>query len=140
MESKSSPCLLPHPIANRQDPSTGIQPFLPLASPSSPLTLILAPLSLIVAVARALILLSLLVLYFVLGTLAAPIRPLSNLVTWICARGALATLGWYWIDQEVALAKRSKKGAVYTPPSPRRGDLIIANWTSWVDVLILSYM
>ncbi|KLT43760.1 hypothetical protein CC85DRAFT_316537 [Cutaneotrichosporon oleaginosum] len=115
------------------------RPFLPLASPSSPLRIVLSPLSLIIGLARAVLLAVLLVIYLTLGTLAAPIRPLSNVVTYICARTALFILGWYWIDTELTSAKK-KKGTAYTPPPPRRGDLILANWTSWVDVLVLAYL
>ncbi|BEJ10666.1 hypothetical protein CspHIS471_0100880 [Cutaneotrichosporon sp. HIS471] len=118
-----------------RDPSTGIQPFLPLASPSSPLKIVLFPLSLIIGLARSILLLALLLLYVLLGSLPL----ISSIVTYLCARGALAVLGWYWIDTETTSAKK-KKGTAYTPPPPGRGDLIIANWTGWVDVLVLGYL
>ncbi|GMK59705.1 hypothetical protein CspeluHIS016_0803110 [Cutaneotrichosporon spelunceum] len=117
-----------------RDPSTGIQPFLPLASPSSPLKLLLSPLSLLVGVARAVLLLALLLLYLLLGKLPL----ISNPITYLCARASLAVLGWYRIPTETTSAKK-KKGAAYAPPPPGRGDVIITNWTGWADVLVLLY-
>lgn len=129
-----------------QDPSTGIQPFLPLQTgPSSPVALVLMPLAIVFGLVRALLLAVLLVIYFllveiILQPLGALGLPLASLFTAVLARLALGALGYYWIPTELASAKRMKQGISQTvPSSARKGDLIICNWTSYIDVLYLAF-
>ncbi|KAL1405891.1 hypothetical protein Q8F55_007571 [Vanrija albida] len=128
-----------------RDPSTGIQPFLPLQSPpSSPLSLALYPLALAFGLLRLLLLGLLYLIHLVLvdtllGPLGAVGRPLASLLTALTARLALGLLGYYWIPSETVSAKRARGGVAQSAGAPSRGDLIIANWTSYVDVLFYAF-
>ncbi|TXT08814.1 hypothetical protein VHUM_02942 [Vanrija humicola] len=121
------------------------RPFLPLQAPSSsPLSLALYPFALAFGLVRVTLLAVLALLHFVLvDTLLAPLgavaRPLSSLLTALTARLALVLLGYYWIPVETVSAKRARGGVAQTAGAPRKGDLIIANWTSYVDVLFYAF-
>lgn len=102
------------------------------------------PFSFLFGVARALVLLLLGLLYFLLvEVLLAPLgaagRPLANLLTAFLARAALAVLGYFWIRAENVSPKRGVKGVKQAIPAVKRGDLIIANWTSPLDVLYYAF-
>ncbi|ORY26353.1 hypothetical protein BCR39DRAFT_579037 [Naematelia encephala] len=133
-----------------RDPATGIQPFLPPAPPStSPIFIaILTPFSAAHSIVRALLLAIDALLYLLLvhgvALLLTPIPPLhrivSSIFTSITCRLALFLMGYWWIDTETASSKRGAKGvAQISNISPKRGDLIIANWTSYIDALYLAF-
>ncbi|KAL0245442.1 hypothetical protein I308_104568 [Cryptococcus tetragattii IND107] len=137
--------------SNWRDPATGIQPFLPPVSPRSGSSLIvalLAPLCIVHSLVRG-------ILLGVLGTihvllvdwlclLFVPIPPLYRVVngglTALSCRLALALMGYWWISTEMVSPRRGKAGvSQISKRSPRRGDLILANWTSYVEVLYLAF-
>ncbi|KAK1923936.1 hypothetical protein DB88DRAFT_488504 [Papiliotrema laurentii] len=132
-----------------RDPATGIQPFLPPVPPNSvsPIFVaILAPFGLAHGILRA-VLLAVLALLHVLLDFAAyifyPIPPLYRAVqgvfTYLTCRLALCVLGYWWIERETVSPKRGLKGiAQIADRSPRQGDLILSNHTSYIDVLLLS--
>lgn len=84
-------------------------------------------------------LLYLLLVQLLLTPLGAVGRPLASLLTAVLARAALGVLGYFWIRTETVSAKRGMRGVKQAIPSVKRGDLIIANWTSPVDVLYYAF-
>lgn len=104
----------------------------------------LLPFNWLFGVARGLLLALLGLLYFLLVQLIlTPIgavgRPLASLLTAVLARLALGVLGYFWIRTETVSAKRGMRGVKQAIPAVKRGDLIIANWTSPVDVLYYAF-
>lgn len=76
-------------------------------------------------------------------------RPLSSAATALTCRLALGVLGYYWINAETASPKRgyaqieiNADGRGQTLAQAVRGvqlgDLIVVNWTGYVDVLYLA--
>ncbi|ORX35559.1 hypothetical protein BD324DRAFT_652110 [Kockovaella imperatae] len=133
-----------------RDASTGIQPFLPPVPPSSgsPLALLLNLSSCVHALTRAILLGAVALLYLLLVEgvclVLVPIPPLfhaaSNILTAILCRLALGLMGYWWIDTEMVSSKRGLKGVTQiVNQSPRQGDLILSNWTSYVEVLYLAF-
>ncbi|KAL7422055.1 hypothetical protein Q5752_003829 [Cryptotrichosporon argae] len=129
-----------------RDPATGIQPFLPLAPASSPVALAYLPFGSVLAALRLVFLLVTLMLHLVLVEAVARLIPLRSaranyhaIGTKASARFALLTLGYVWISDELVSAKRGAKGVAQLVRPPRRGDLVVFNWTSYVDVLLLLY-
>ncbi|KAF9226457.1 hypothetical protein BS17DRAFT_727900 [Gyrodon lividus] len=130
-----------------RDPGTGIQPFLPLVPPAENafLATSLAPIRGTLAVIRSLLVIVIAFLYFilvnVLSMILIPIPPLRRLVgavsTVILTRLVLYVLGFMWIPEELVARKRGKFPEI--PWSPKAGDIIVSNWSSWIDVLWLSY-
>ncbi|TFK28828.1 hypothetical protein FA15DRAFT_633314 [Coprinopsis marcescibilis] len=131
-----------------RDAGTGIQPFLTPVPPAT--SDILAKLSLPIRYALALVrtalILALSLVYLILvhgvGLLLAPIPPLYNLVThlltFILGRSALLVLGLFWIPVEYTSRKRGKKIQDISGWNPKAGDLIVSNWSSWVEVVWLA--
>jgi hypothetical protein len=76
--------------------------------------------------------------YFILTTLL-PVRPLTTPITALLARVALALLGYYNISAEVVQDKRSKSAVAQAMRSVQTGDVIIANWGGYVDVLYYAF-
>lgn len=91
--------------------------------------------------ARAILLAAAVLLHLVLVTplTTLGVRPLAHLFNAVLTRTALAVMGYYWIDTETVSVKRSKTGVSQSHPAARKGDLILSNWTSYIDVLILSF-
>ncbi|KAF9196938.1 hypothetical protein BGZ50_004525 [Haplosporangium sp. Z 11] len=140
------------------DQGTGIQPFLPPVPANadhSPFqkafTLVLMVVKPI-AGALKLILVSIvalaLVLLQTLGLILSPLPPLhrlySRLISAILLRVILVLLGFFWIRHEVVTLKRGRgSGASRAQPSNRKqatsGQLIVCNWSSYIDVLYLAF-
>ncbi|KIR59370.1 hypothetical protein I314_04892 [Cryptococcus bacillisporus CA1873] len=127
------------------------RPFLPPVSPRSGSSLIaafLAPLCIVHSLIRS-------ILLGVLGTihvllvdwlclLFVPIPPLYRVIngglTALSCRLALVLMGYWWISTEMVSPRRGKAGvSQISRRSPRRGDVILANWTSYVEVLYLAF-
>ncbi|KAG9317566.1 hypothetical protein JVU11DRAFT_1773 [Chiua virens] len=130
-----------------RDPGTGIQPFLPPVPPSEHHLLfsLLAPVRVTLAVLRSALVIAIAVLHLflvnVLCILFIPVPPFRRLVegasTVTLSRLALFVLGFLWIPEEQVARKRGK--SMDMPWSPKAGDIIVSNWSSWIDVLWLAY-
>lgn len=125
-----------------RDPGTGIQPFLLPVSPSdngSSATLLL-PIRGAALILRTFLIAAIFLLYcglhYGLCTLLVPIpllrRSLSRLATRLAARLALYVLGFMQIQEEI-VAKKRKLHEI--PRCPQAGDIIVSNWSSWIDLL-----
>ncbi|KAF8558875.1 hypothetical protein OG21DRAFT_1432625 [Imleria badia] len=130
-----------------RDPGTGIQPFLPPV-PSSENDIFLSPLAPVrvtLAVLRTLVVIVIAVLHFILinalCTLLIPVPPFHRLIegasTITLSRLTLYVLGFLWIPEEQVARKRGNLSD--TCWSPKAGDIIVSNWSSWIDILWLSY-
>ena len=128
-----------------RDAGTGIQVFLPPVPPvgsSSPLHLILLPVGLLVGVLRTLlvIIFSLLWLAFNL-TIGHFGRPIRSILHSIFGRILLFVIGFTWIAEETislrgrGRANQSQNTATF---APKKGDVILCNWSSWIDILVLT--
>ncbi|GFZ46932.1 hypothetical protein JCM24511_04158 [Saitozyma sp. JCM 24511] len=127
------------------------QPFLPIVPPSntSPIFIaLLTPFSLAHAVVRGVLLGVVALLHVLLvdgvALVFIPVPPLhravSGVFTALTTRLALLLMGYWWIQTETVSPKRGAQGVKQiVDRSPRRGDLIVANWTSYVDVLYLAF-
>ncbi|KAI6047280.1 hypothetical protein EDC04DRAFT_2622580 [Pisolithus marmoratus] len=131
-----------------RDPGTGIQPFLlPVAASDNcgPFTTLLLPIRGTVLILRTILIVAIFLLYcglhYGLCTLLTPIpllrRSLSRLATRLMARLALYVLGFVWIREEIVARRRGKPHEI--PWCPQAGDIIVSNWSSWVDVLWMAY-
>ncbi|KAI6130559.1 hypothetical protein EDD16DRAFT_1470768 [Pisolithus croceorrhizus] len=130
-----------------RDPGTGMQPFLLPVAPSDdgPFATLLLPVRGTVLILRTFMIFAIFLLYcglrYGLSTLLAPIPPLrhslSRLATRLMARLALYISGFMWIQEEIVTKKRGKLRDM--PWRPRAGDIIVSNWSSWVDVLWMVY-
>ncbi|KAN0097350.1 hypothetical protein V8E55_001796 [Tylopilus felleus] len=130
-----------------RDPGTGIQPFLSPVPPSEHalFSSLLAPVRVTFAVLRTLVVIVIAVLHFILVNalcaLLIPIPPLRRLVegasTITLSRLALYVLGFLWIPEEQVARKRGNLSD--TNWSPKAGDMIVSNWSSWIDILWLAY-
>ncbi|KAF9586363.1 hypothetical protein BGW38_006279 [Lunasporangiospora selenospora] len=85
-----------------------------------------------------------------LGLVLRPIRPIHRvyhrLISAFLMRLILVFLGFFWIKHEVVTLKRgrnaaSNKGQQQTSrkPSASYGELIVSNWSSYIDVLYLAF-
>ncbi|KAI9639072.1 uncharacterized protein MKK02DRAFT_39348 [Dioszegia hungarica] len=130
-----------------RDPATGINPFVPVRTSSSALSTLLLPVGLVLALLRGVLLAGVVLLHVILVeglcALFKPVpalyRPLSSLFTAITCRLALGCLGYFWINAETASAKRGAQGVAQAVREPKKGDLIVSNWTSYVEVLYLAF-
>ncbi|KAL4081791.1 hypothetical protein V8B97DRAFT_1863355 [Scleroderma yunnanense] len=130
-----------------RDPGTGIQPFLPPVPPleNDPFVAILLPIRSILFILRTFVVVVIAVLYYGLHyglcTLLIPIPLLRRLAEGLCtrllARLALYILGFAHVHEEIVTRKRGKLHEM--PWNPQAGDIIVSNWTSWVDVLWIAY-
>ncbi|WWC88984.1 uncharacterized protein L201_003899 [Kwoniella dendrophila CBS 6074] len=134
-----------------RDPGTGIQPFLPIVPPRtvSPVFIaLLGPFSLVHSIGRTILLGIVALLHVILVDgiclVFIPIPPLYRLVssalTALTCRLALVLMGYWWITTDIYSPKRGKNGvSQISKVSPKKGDLMITNWTSYVDVLYLAF-
>ncbi|KAI9574570.1 hypothetical protein HD554DRAFT_2231149 [Boletus coccyginus] len=130
-----------------RDPGTGIQPFLLPAPPSEHdfYLSLLAPVRVTLAVLRFVVVIVIAVLHFilvnVLCTLLTPVPPFHRFIegasTIVLSRLALYVLGFLWVPEEQMARKRGKLSDANW--SPKAGDIIVSNWSSWIDILWLSY-
>ncbi|KAI8070888.1 hypothetical protein BC940DRAFT_235281 [Gongronella butleri] len=136
-----------------RDPGTGIQPFLPPVPPRTEssilLTLtniihyVLGPVQGILKFAFVLVLgLVYILLVPLLGLLLMPLPPLQRLWTrfWssICLRLILFFAGFFLIKTEITSIRRGK-GGKSSRINVKPGDIIVANWTSYIEVLYLAF-
>ncbi|WVO15244.1 hypothetical protein L204_102898 [Cryptococcus depauperatus] len=134
-----------------RDPATGIQPFLPPIAPRSGSTLFaaaLAPLCLLHVAVRAILLAIIGLVHVVLVDvvclvfLPVPLiyTTVNGWLTAITCRLALVLMGYWWITTELVSPRRGKAGvAQVSERAPRKGDLILANWTGYVELLFLAF-
>ncbi|KAG1753936.1 uncharacterized protein EDB91DRAFT_1100725 [Suillus paluster] len=130
-----------------RDPGTGIQPFLAPVPPQERdfFVTFLTPVRVIVAALRTAVVIVLTLVHFVLvhviGFLCRPVLPLQDLISWLgtalLARLALYAIGFWWVSTELVVRKRGKLPE--NKWNPRAGDLIVSNWSSWIEVLWLAY-
>ncbi|PFH51429.1 hypothetical protein AMATHDRAFT_74979 [Amanita thiersii Skay4041] len=131
-----------------RDPGTGIQPFLTPIPPSASHTLIngLLPLRFALGVLRSALILILLAVYVVLVPGACSLlvvlpfvhRYTSHALIAVLGRLSLFILGVIWISVEQVPRKRGKGIKSESAWSPRAGDIIISNWTSWLELIWLA--
>ncbi|KAF8895927.1 hypothetical protein CPB85DRAFT_1229708 [Mucidula mucida] len=133
-----------------RDPGTGLQPFLkpvPQAGENDVFAKALAPLGLILGVVRTLLVLIILVIYIlVVNILCVPLKStgplyhaITSFFTMLLARLALLIIGF--IQIRVDTISRTNKGRrrLSEPWNPLPGDLIVSNWTSWIELLWLAF-
>lgn len=128
-----------------RDSGTGIQVFLtPLpssTSASSLKSLLFAP-SLLIGLARALLLLILIAVWALLSsTIGATSRGAKGAIHAILGQAALLVMGFSLVKTEtVALKNRGRAAALSAnranPFEPKRGDIVLSNFSSWLDILI----
>jgi len=119
---------------------------VPPLGAESILTKILLPLRYILAIFRTSLVLLLALVYVIsvrgVCLVLLPIPPLHRLVEhlfiYTLGRSALFILGIFWISVEQATRKRGRVLGINESWRPCAGDIIVSNWTSWVDVLWLS--
>ena len=133
------------------DPSSGMNPWPPLykKNPNTPLRIINLLLGPFVAIVRIAVFATLFVVALILGMVTAPLvyvpvfgRGLQRFVEVILARLMLLVLGVFWYTaQDYSKQANRDRAANKNKASPTAagGDLIITNWTSYVDVLYLVY-
>jgi hypothetical protein len=106
--------------------------------------MVLFPLTAIFGIVRLALLAILALVYFVLvQLLLSPLggagRILGTPLTAILARTALLVLGYYNIPSEVVQGKTRTKGVSQAVRGVQSGDLIIASWSSYIDVLFYAF-
>lgn len=126
------------------DPSTGIHPFLPSSRPISPFRLILRPFFLCLRLPIFLILLPAYLILTLIPTLLSPIPflayPLHRFLDYILLRPLLLCFG-VWIYHYPILQRPRVRTSTSTSTSsthPSRGDIIISNHASPLDLLYLT--
>ncbi|KAG6335333.1 hypothetical protein ID866_3765 [Astraeus odoratus] len=99
-----------------RDPGTGIQPFLPLVPPAEndPFTTLLLPVRGVLAILRIPI--------FIITTLLYCLLHYSLFVILVSFDST-----------------KTNRKSQESPWRPRAGDIIVSNWTSWIDVLWIAY-
>ncbi|KAN0127465.1 hypothetical protein V8E53_014677 [Lactarius tabidus] len=132
-----------------RDPGTGIQPYLtpvPPVGSSSPLQIAL-PFLYVVGAVRTALVAAIAALYVVLVsgacTLLTPIPPIHNIVSYLLtaplSRLTLLILGVWWIPVEQVSRKRGRSSESNGSWRPGAGDLIVSNWSSWIEILWLAF-
>ncbi|KAI8382268.1 hypothetical protein BD560DRAFT_386124 [Blakeslea trispora] len=131
-----------------RDASTGIQPFLPPVVKN-----ILKVLSNVVyktigslqAVIKLVLILLVSLIYILsvplLGLVWTPIpflkRLWTRLLSIVLLRSALMMMGFFYIKTETVSLRKSRDRTLGS--SVKHGDLIVANWTSYIDIIYLAY-
>ncbi|KAG2210552.1 hypothetical protein INT47_002494 [Mucor saturninus] len=136
-----------------RDAGTGIQPFLPPVPPrtdSSILVTLSNVIHIVVGPIQAIIKITLIsivsALYFlfvpVFGALLTPIAPLKRLWTRVFSaillRLVLFIAGFFHIKTETLSIRKSRGSGRVESSSVKNGDVIVANWTSYIDVVYLA--
>ncbi|KAF9403631.1 hypothetical protein BGX21_001472 [Mortierella sp. AD011] len=87
-----------------------------------------------------------LVLLETIGLVLTPLPPLRKayhrLISTIFIRIILGLLGFFWIKHEVVTLKRGRSAANKMQTSNKRassGNLIVCNWSSYIDILYLAF-
>lgn len=127
-----------------RDAGTGIQVFLPPVPPTgqgSPLVALLLPISVVLGFVRVALLVAIVLAWTLLSTMIGNLgRPLQSAIHSVFGRLFLLFVGFVWITKEtVSLRSRGRAAQAQAKPlfNPQKGDLILCNWSSWVDVLVL---
>ncbi|KZP00019.1 hypothetical protein CALVIDRAFT_493976 [Calocera viscosa TUFC12733] len=127
-----------------RDPGTGIHPFLPPTAPNPPSALhaALIPIRVVIAIIRIVFLLALGIIWSgvrLISLLLIPIPPLYSLIAKgfdaSLAQSCFLVLGFYISPEVVAINRSKAKDLAHARWAPKRGDLIISNWVSWVEVV-----
>ncbi|EJU06436.1 hypothetical protein DACRYDRAFT_113146 [Dacryopinax primogenitus] len=127
-----------------RDPGTGIHPFLPPTSPNPPTALhtALIPLRALVAVLRVVFLLAVGIVWSavrLVSLLLIPIWPLYILLATSLdaslAQSCFLILGFHISSEIVALNRSKAKDISHARWRPKRGDLIVSNWISWIEII-----
>ncbi|KAF9977609.1 hypothetical protein BGZ73_005463 [Actinomortierella ambigua] len=145
-----------------RDAGTGIQPFLPpvparqntstLESLLSVFSMVIKP---VLGLAKLLVVavVSMIMFIFVdgIGSLLAPLPPLHRayrrLFLSVFARLLLMLLGFVWIKTETVTLRRGRSAGAAASASKKAsgkkafpwGQIIVSNWTSYIDVLYLAF-
>ncbi|ORE10932.1 hypothetical protein BCV72DRAFT_198748 [Rhizopus microsporus var. microsporus] len=137
-----------------RDAGTGIQPFLPPVPPRTDSSILITLSKIVCSIAgysqgilKTLIIFALGLLYillvFCIGILLTPIRPLKriwqSLISAVIIRSILFFMGFFQIKTETISVRKSRGSGQIETATVKDGDVIIANWTSYVDVLYLAY-
>ncbi|KAF9933214.1 hypothetical protein FBU30_006155 [Linnemannia zychae] len=141
-----------------RDQGTGIQPFLPPVPANadhSPIQKVFTAVLMIVkpvtGVVKLLLVGILSLVYMLLeaiGLIFKPVAPLyrlyHRLISAIFLRVILVLLGFFWIKTETVTLKRGRSGAGSKAHVPSRraapaGELIVSNWSSYIDILYLAF-
>ncbi|ESK97655.1 vacuolar protein sorting protein vps66 [Moniliophthora roreri MCA 2997] len=134
-----------------RDPGTGIQPFLTPVPPPKPgsdfLYLVWAPIGYVIGAIRTVLVLGLTLVYVLLvhGVLSVfcvlppAHRFATRIVTALLCRVVLFLAGFVWIPVEIISRKRGRGNTVSQQWTPAAGDIIVSNWTSWVELLWLAF-
>ncbi|KAF8980983.1 hypothetical protein BGZ46_003403 [Entomortierella lignicola] len=90
-----------------------------------------------------------LVLFETIGLILSPVAPLHKLyhrlVSALFIRVILGLLGFFWIKHEVVTLKRGRSAGANKAQSSAgkrassQGDLIVCNWSSYIDILYLAF-
>ncbi|KZS97783.1 hypothetical protein SISNIDRAFT_546835 [Sistotremastrum niveocremeum HHB9708] len=130
-----------------RDPATGIQPFLTPVPPHAASTIaqVLFVLGFVVGTLRTLVVLTIALVYSILQLLVYPLKPISSVydlvvhvITAVLGRISLLILGIAWIKVETVSRKRGRPSASKEVWSPKAGDIIVSNWTSWIEIVWLA--
>ncbi|GAA5837643.1 hypothetical protein JCM5353_007446 [Sporobolomyces roseus] len=133
-----------------RDASTGVAPFLLPLSPAttdSPLALVVLPFAYLIATVRTLLVVLLLLAQTILveGILSIFLwyPPLYSALSRACnasiSRTILVILGILNVSVETVLLRKTGRSPPTVPFEPKKGDLIISNSSSYVDLLYLSF-
>ncbi|SCZ90944.1 BZ3500_MvSof-1268-A1-R1_Chr1-3g02407 [Microbotryum saponariae] len=135
-----------------QDPSTGIAPLvypLPASTDAVPpaVKVIVTPFKWLLGFVRTLLVVLLILAHWLLVELLMTtlriVPPLHSILTRILSalicRTVLFLLGLAWISTETVSLRRTGRSPPSVPFTPRAGDLIVANSSSYVDVLYLAF-
>ncbi|ORX49387.1 hypothetical protein DM01DRAFT_1385086 [Hesseltinella vesiculosa] len=138
-----------------RDPGTGIQPFLPPVAPRMETSVVGTVANIVHYVfgpvqglIKIMLVLVMSLLYFVsvnlLGSLLMPVPPLQKIWqrawSFVCLRLILFFAGFMLIRTETTTVRRGRaKGAKKSQFQVKPGDIIVANWTSYVDVIYLAF-
>jgi len=70
-------------------------------------------------------------------------RAYSSLLGAVTTRTALLAMGYWWLPSPEVVTLRRGKGMANARTNsainPKQGDLIVANWTSYVDLIWLTF-
>ncbi|KAK4054778.1 hypothetical protein OIV83_000702 [Microbotryomycetes sp. JL201] len=136
-----------------RDPASGIAPLVvplpPTAGESTPpiVKLIALPLAWSLGAVRTVLVAALLLIHAIIVQgalkllLVAPAlhQVVSGVLTAIHARLILLLLGFVYISADTVSLKRTGRSPPQSPFAPSKGELIIANSSSYIDVLYLAF-
>ncbi|KDE08260.1 hypothetical protein MVLG_01526 [Microbotryum lychnidis-dioicae p1A1 Lamole] len=135
-----------------RDPSTGIAPLvypLPASTDAVPpaVKVIVTPFKWLLGFVLTLLVVLLILAHWLLVELlmttlciVPPLHSvLTSILTALICRTVLFLLGLAWIPTETVSLRRTGRSPPSVPFTPRAGDLIVANSSSYIDVLYLAF-